>query len=169
MPRTFSQGLAFVVGFGIALWLSPFGSGLVRAEEPSLSEIEATLFEAVNDVRVQHRLIPLQRAPALDAVARAHSEDMARRRFLAHVTPEGANPVDRMQRAGVDGFTLAGENLGRTNRLYDPSREILGAWLASPVHRDNLLAPHFNTTGLGVTRDEDGFLLVTQLYVTVPR
>jgi uncharacterized protein YkwD len=169
VPRTFGQGAAFVTGFAIALWLSPFGSRISRAEEPSAPQIEAALHAAVNEVRARHRLIPLERAGALDAVARAHSDDMARRQFLAHVTPEGANPLDRLERAGIAGFTLAAENLGKTDRLYAPSQEIVTAWLGSPVHRENLLAPHFNTTGIGVTRASDGSLLVTQLYVTYPR
>ncbi len=119
-------------------------------------------------MRAQHHLIPLARADALDAVARAHSLDMAERGFFAHVTPDGANPVDRIQRAGVAGFTLAAENLGVTDR-GDPVHEIVRAWLASPDHRQNLLAPAFNTTGVGVSMAGDGSLLFTQLYLTVPR
>jgi uncharacterized protein YkwD len=34
------------------------------------------------------------------------------------------------------------------------------------VHRRNLLAPAFNTTGVGTARAADGTLYFTQLYVT---
>jgi uncharacterized protein YkwD len=93
---------------------------------------------------------------------------MATRRYMSHDTPEGLNPVHRIQRAGADGFTLAGENVGMTSR-GDPNNEILQGWLLSPVHRDNLLAPAFNATGLGIARSADGTWYYTQVYVTYPR
>ncbi|HEY5658872.1 MAG TPA: CAP domain-containing protein, partial [Myxococcota bacterium] len=130
--------------------------------------LEAALHQEVNAVRAQRHLIPLQRLPELDAVARAHSEDMIRRGFFAHETPEGANPVDRLRARRIEGFSLAAENIGRTNRA-DPNREILNGWLQSEDHRRNLYAPPFNATGIGIARSADGALVYTQLYVTYPR
>jgi uncharacterized protein YkwD len=171
MPRTFSQGAAFLLGFAIAFLLSPMTVRLARADTAvgaPFAELEAQLLEEVNAVRARHTLIPLRRMPELDRVARDHSADMARRNYLSHDSPEGANPVDRITRGGVDGFTLAAENLGRTNR-GDPNREIVHGWLASPDHRRNLLTPPFNTTGIGIARATDGSLIYTQVYVTYPR
>jgi uncharacterized protein YkwD len=76
--------------------------------------------------------------------------------------------VDRLQRGGIRGFSLAGENAGQTNRA-DPVREILEGWQHSPDHRTNLLAPAFNATGVGVARAADGTLYFVQVYVTFPR
>jgi uncharacterized protein YkwD len=171
MPRTFVQAAAFLLGIGISLLFSPARLQLARADAESgapFAELEAQLLHEVNAVRAQHDLIPLRRTPELDRAALGHSVDMARRNYLSHDSPEGANPVDRILRAGVEGFTLAAENLGKTNR-GDPNREIVRSWLASPDHRRNLLAPPFNTTGIGIARTADGFLVYTQLYVTVPR
>lgn len=167
MPRTLGQALAFLLGFWIALMLSPFAS---RADEgpPAFASLEAELYAAVNSERVAHRLIPLARRAELDRVARAHSADMARRAYLSHVSPEGLNPVDRLARGGVDGFSLAAENAGATSKA-DPNREILAGWLASRVHRENLHAPPFNATGVGIARAADGTFYYTQLYVTYPR
>jgi len=169
MPRTLWQGLAFVLGFAIALALSPFGSKPARGDSGAAphAQLEASLHSMVNAERAGRHLIVLERDPALDAVARAHSADMARRRYFAHVNPEGLNPVDRIQAAGVDDFTLAAENAGQTDR-GDPAREILQGWIASPVHRRNLHAPPFNRTGIGIARAADGTFYFTQLYLTVP-
>jgi uncharacterized protein YkwD len=134
----------------------------------SYAELEAYLHQEVNALRARRHLIPLERDPALDVVARAHSADMARRGYLNHVNPEGQNPVDRLRAAGVEGFSLAAENTGLTD-LSDPNREILRGWIASPVHRYNLHAPPFNRTGIGVSRAASGAYYYTQLYVTVPR
>lgn len=172
MPRTIGQAVGFLLGFGFALWLSPFGGGFVNAEssDPSreVAELEDLLHRAVNAERARHHLVPLQRRPELDGVARSHSRDMARRGFLDHTTPEGLDPVDRIRTAAAPGFSLAAENLGITDRA-DPNREILQGWLASPVHRRNLLAPPFNATGIGISRAPDGSLLYTQVYLTYPR
>jgi len=170
MPRNLLQGLAFVLGFALALALSPFGARSAHgsdAREPH-AELEARFHAMVNAERSGRNLIGLQRDPALDAVARAHSADMARRRYLAHVNPEGLNPLQRIQAAGIDGFTLAAENAGQTDR-GEPAREILDGWRASPVHRQNLHAPPFNHTGIGIARAADGTWYFTQLYITVPR
>ena len=159
LPRTLLGAAALLLGLWLALTAGP------AIGDPGLEE---ALHAAVNRTRAAHHRMALERRADLDAVARAHSADMARRRYLSHDTPEGANPVDRIQRSGLDGFTLAGENVGMTSRS-DPNREILDGWLVSPVHRENLLAPAFNATGIGVARAADGTLYYTQLYVTFPR
>lgn len=170
MPRTLGQAAAFLLGFALALWLSPLALRVARADpaEAPFAELEAQLLEGVNAVRARKHMIPLVRDPALDAVARAHSEDMARRRFLDHRSPEGDDPLDRLSRAGVEGFTLAAENIGSTNRA-DPNREILEGWIQSPIHRRNLFTPPFNTTGIGIATAADGTLVYTQVYVSYPR
>ncbi|MGE4609495.1 MAG: CAP domain-containing protein, partial [Myxococcota bacterium] len=90
------------------------------------------------------------------------------RGYFNHESPEGASPIDRIQTAGIDGMTLAAENLGLT-RESDPTLAIVRSWLNSPDHRRNLLAPAMNSTGVGITRGKDGSLLYTQLYVSIPR
>jgi uncharacterized protein YkwD len=170
VPRTLPQALGFLLGFWIALWLSPL---VVRAEpggaeDPRLAALEASLYQGVNAERARQHLIPLERRPDLDAVARGHSLDMVRRHYLAHESPEGWNAVDRLDHAHIDGFTLAGENIGITDRA-DANREILQAWIQSPVHRDNLFAPPFNATGIGIARAPNGSLVYTQVFVTYPR
>jgi len=166
VPQTPAQALGFVLGLWIAVWLL-FPRASLGAEL-EFAPLEAELEQAVNDVRSREGLIALLRDPRLDAVARAHSADMAQRRYLSHDTPEGQNPVDRLRQGGASGFTLAGENVGLTSK-GDPNREILEAWLASPAHRGNLLAPAFNATGVGIARGADGTLYYTQLYVTYKR
>ena len=169
MPRTPLQAAGFLLGLTLALWLSPL---VVRAgpalEEGRRDALEAALHAKVNRVREDRHLISLVRMPELDAVARAHSRDMAERHYLGHESPEGRNPVYRLQAGGIRGFSLAAENIGLTNRS-EPTREILEGWLASLDHRQNLHAPAFNVTGIGVARRADGTLLYTQLYLTLPR
>jgi uncharacterized protein YkwD len=171
VPRTLVQALAFLLGLWLALLLWPERAGAASAEpsEPAAyAELEAPFFEAVNRFRASQHLIPLRRLPEIDRIARAHSEDMARRSYLSHVSPEGRNPVDRLHAGGVTGFTLAAENAGMTSRA-DPNTEIFQGWLHSADHRRNLVAPPFNASGVGIARAADGTFYYTQLYITLPR
>lgn len=168
MPRNLVQSIAFLLGFWIALLLSPFTTWAAGGEDAAFAAQEAEFHRAVNAERATRHLIALRRRADLDAVARAHSADMARRAYLNHVTPEGLDPVDRLARAGLSGWSLAAENAGLTSKA-EPNREILVGWLASPVHRENLHAPPWNATGIGIAQAPDGTLYYTQLYLTYPR
>jgi uncharacterized protein YkwD len=169
MPRNFRAATWFLFGLWLALFLlGPLTARWANAADPELIRMEAELHQSVNRFRSEQHLIALARDPALDAVARAHSEDMATRRFFSHHSPEGHNWVDRLQRFGVEGFSMAGENVGMTSRP-SPNQEILHGWLNSPAHRENLTARPFNGTGIGIARAADGTLFYTQLYLSFPR
>ena len=117
MPRNLWQALAFILGFAIALELSPFGPRQARGDDAAAhARLEAHFHEMVNAERARRHLIQLERDAALDAVARAHSADMARRRYLAHVNPEGLNPVQRIE-AGL-------------RNAVDPDWSELGDWVS---------------------------------------
>ena len=169
MPLTLLDAAGFVAGLWLATaLLLPIGAPWARAEDPGLALLESRLHLAVNDFRREQHLIPLERQSELDRVARAHSEDMARRGFFAHESPEGHDWVDRLQLAGVSGFGMAGENVGQTSRA-DPNLEILEGWKRSPAHRENLMSRPMNATGVGIARAADGRLFYTQLYLHYPR
>jgi uncharacterized protein YkwD len=171
VPRSLGQAGSFLLGLWMALVvLQPIGTAASQSTttEGELAALESALQTSINDIRGQYGLLRLVRDPALDGVARAHARDMATRGYLAHETPEGLTPPDRLKRGGVTGVSLAGENVGTTSRL-DPNREIVTAWMQSPVHHDNIVAPAFNETGIGIARAADGSLYYTQLYVTKPR
>ena len=169
MPRTPLDAAGFLAGLWLALALIlPLGAPWAAAEDPGLALLESRLHSAVNDFRRGQHLIALERRADLDAVARAHSEDMARRRFFAHESPEGDTWVERLGRAGVGGFTMAGENVGQTNQS-EPNARILEGWKASPAHRENLVSRPMNATGVGIARAADGRLFYTQLYLHFPR
>ena len=168
MPRTWVQGICFLIGFGLALWAWPGRISTEPIGDPEATRLESELLTEVNAVRAQWHLIPLARVPAVDLVARGHSGDMVARGYFAHESPEGKNALDRLASGHVEGFSMAAENIGQTNKT-SPASEIVEAWLRSPVHRTNLLAPAFNTTGIGAARAHDGSWIATQLYVTYPR
>jgi uncharacterized protein YkwD len=169
MPRTPRH--AFWMLLGLWGWLAlvgPLGARWAFADDPQLARLEQQLQRSVNDFRHANKLIALERRADLDAVARAHSEDMVRRAFFAHENPDRELWHQRIDRAGITGYTMAGENVAQTNEP-DPNHAVLTGWENSPDHRRNLAFPSFNATGVGIARAADGRLFYTQLYATFPR
>jgi uncharacterized protein YkwD len=150
-----------VIGFLLGLWI---GIALLLAALPARSAESDPLLDAVNEVRADHHLRLLAPRLELAEVAQAHADDMARRNYLSHVNPEGRNPLDRAQAAGVEGFRLLAENIGATSVRGDPHRAVLEEWLRSPEHHENLVHPAFNATGLGIAITTDGTTIYVQLY-----
>ena len=126
----------------------------------------SSLLDRVNEVRAAERLIPLVPSEALADVAQRHAEDMAHHHYMDHIDRAGGSPLDRVNAAGIDGFALLAENLGVTSERGDRLATLIEAWLASPSHRENLLNPAFNTTGIAIVRTDEGNTLAVQLFAT---
>ncbi len=151
--------LAFAGGLWLALHL-------IASPLPAQVGPELDLMARVNRERAERHLGELATSNELAAIARAHARDMAEHGYLAHVDPGGRSPLDRVQQAGVKGFQLLAENIGATDVSGDRVESIVQAWLASPAHRENLLHPSFNTSGIGVERGPDGRTVAVQLFAT---
>jgi uncharacterized protein YkwD len=130
---------------------------------PDLRALERAVERAVNEVRTARGLKPLAASGPLREVARAHSQDMARRGYFAHASPEGRGPVDRVLARGL-AYRKVSENIAMSRGEDDPVRSAVDGWVASPGHRENLLDPGVRETGVGIAVDEDGALYFTQLF-----
>ena len=153
---------SFGVAFCAVIWLA-------TAPLEALAGPEGQLLERVNQVRAEHKLIELAPSQDLARVARAHAEDMARRGYLSHVNPEGENPLERAEAAGISGFRLFAENIGATSVGGDRVQIIVEEWMRSHDHRENVLNPAFNTSGVGVVEAGGGQTIIVELYATYPR
>lgn len=105
----------------------------------------------VNQEREARRLRPLRRDELLRTAARAHSADMARRRYFAHVAPGGSTPYERMIAAGVT--WPGGENIAMG---HERPVTVVQGWMRSLPHRANILHPEFRAIGVGVCLDPSG-------------
>ena len=93
---------------------------------------------------------------------------MVGRGYLAHESPEGRNWVERLARAGVEGFAMAGENVGLTSKPRpEPARSSRAGSTRRSIAR-TCWPPPYNATGVGIARAADGRLYYTQLYLTLP-
>ena len=124
--------------------------------------MEADVARRVNEYRVSHRLRGLRYDTKLAAVARAHSEDMARGRApLGHDGfTKRADAVEEFLE-----FKEIAENVAMNN--YARPRTVpvaMNGWLRSPHHRENIEG-RFDVTGVGIARSRDGTYYFTQLFV----
>jgi uncharacterized protein YkwD len=108
-----------------------------------MSKPEGKLLVQVNAVRARHGLAPLRVDTHLERAARSHSREMLTTDDFTH----GAFGT-RMSQFDVRG-SLAGENLAWGTGARGTARGIVAAWLASPMHRANLLRPSFRRIGIG--------------------
>lgn len=151
-----------------------------RAEEPPLNETaaESLVVEAVNQQRIEAGVTPVEADPELAAVARNHSEDMAQRGYYAHETPEGIGPSERVRRAGV-ACTAVGENIAASwygtafesdegvdehTTPEELANGLVDQWRGSLSHHNNMLDPHWETTGVGIRVTGENEVIATQLF-----
>lgn len=136
------------------------GSPTAPAAPGPSSDVAARLSTLVNGHRVSLGCTRLVEHAGVAAVARAHSEDMARRGFFDHVNPDGESPFDRLREAGIVWRGGAAENIA-VGRV--PADEIFRAWLGSPGHRAAIETCEYTHHGIGVIDDR-----WTQLFVANP-
>jgi uncharacterized protein YkwD len=98
--------------------------------------------------RAQHGLRPLHLSRVLDRSAALKAHDIVRCRVFSH-TPCGMSFSRTFQASGyLRGRARVGENLyWGTGSLGSVDRAI-GAWLASPPHRANLLSRSWRDVGV---------------------
>lgn len=105
---------------------------------------EDLMLKMVNKEREAAGLQPLIMDAKLQKLARSHSQDMLKRGYFSHYTPDGLSPFDRMNAADIE-YTYGGENLALA-----PSTDLaMQGLMASPGHRANILNPNFNKVGIG--------------------
>ncbi len=167
MKSTMKWTLGLVVWLAVLLPLLP-AWGQLRTKSGALpqkqdnihhpKELERRIFTLTNDARRRHGLPPLTQDSTLQATARQHSDDMVKRDYFSHTTPDGKNLMDRLkheQPAMIRNMSRAGENIYMSSKLdYSDTatiaRLIVDGWMTSPGHRANILNDKYTHLGVGV-------------------
>jgi len=89
---------------------------------------------------------PLKVDPRLTRAAQRHSEDMARRDYFSHSTPDGTTWQAREISAGFPEDRTGGENIAYGQKT---AAIVMQVWMNSPPHRRNILDCEFKTIGVG--------------------
>jgi len=106
---------------------------------------EIAMFNLVNKERKERGIKELVSRDDTVRVARRHAEDMWKRSYFGHVSPEGKDLGQRLAEEEVR-FFLAGENLALSPTLITAHTGLMN----SPGHRENILDERFKRMGIGV-------------------
>jgi uncharacterized protein YkwD len=149
--------------------------------------LESRVHELINQQRTRNGQQSLSYDSALAAIARKHSEDMARNNYFEHDNLGGLGPTERGAQAGYSCYKNYGsyyttgiaENIYQNN-LYDsityyngiPSydwntqeeiaQSTVSGWMKSPGHKRNILDSTYDREGIGVAVASDDKVYITQ-------
>ena len=162
-------------------------SGSRQKPDIRIAELEKHIHDLINGERKKHGLSPLAYNESLNRIARSHSNDMARRNYLSHYSPEGHGFSYRYKQAGYackisdkGASYLAGAENIYQNNLYNRTTIVNGikfhdwnspgtiaettveGWMNSSGHRKNILIAHWRSEGIGVAISSDGKVYITQ-------
>lgn len=104
------------------------------------------ILAAINEARADAKAKPLQRSPLLDGAAQAYAEDMLRRGYYGHFSPEGQDVMDRVKASGYRPYKVA-ENVASGQAS---AAQVVEGWLDSAAHYHNLSDPDYRETGIGI-------------------
>jgi uncharacterized protein YkwD len=117
-----------------------FGGGGTEADATSL-------LQRVNEIRASAGLPALTWCATLASAATRHATDMVVngvQRPDAHIGSDGSTYDQRIRAAGYLPGLLVAENVAWGQRSVE---EVLGGWMASASHRDNILRPGLEHAG----------------------
>ena len=138
--------------------------------------LEKEVHKLINSERISHGLPALAWDERITAIARAHSADMASKDYFSHDNQKGESPTDRAVAAGYPcrkslgggsfsyglaeniwyGWEYASYTYGPGGTRYDwmsqtqLATQAVSSWMGSQGHRENILTPQYDKTGIGV-------------------
>jgi len=127
---------------------SPAGATMSTTEYSYAQQVVAL----VNEERVARGIEPVAWSDPASNAAYQHAVDMDHREFFDHYNPDGDDPGERLAESGLRA-TSWGENIAMGQ---GSPRSVMDAWMNSPGHRANILAPGYRSLGVGVHLGTDG-------------
>lgn len=103
------------------------------------------ILSLVNKARDKAGCNSLRASSQLQRSAQGKAEDMSKKRYMDHTSPNGKDFDDNIRAAGFDG-NRTGENLGEG---FQTASAVFGAWIRSESHRRNILDCKFKVLGVG--------------------
>lgn len=136
---------AFLVG--MLFFITPertLQAAVAGPDDTTVSEYQ--ILKLVNQARQGYQTEPLVIDSHLQQAAERKAEDMITRQYFSHTTPDGDSFSTWIKASGYR-YTRAGENLAI---FFDDDERVVSAWLASEKHRQNILNPYYQDTGIAV-------------------
>lgn len=157
--------------FAICVALLPLvtAAPVQAASTGDLSALRQLALDLVNQARRENGRQPLTFSEPLNEAAQFHAEDMLKRGYYSHVSPEGHDVRDRYLARGGSKWTLVEENIASCSPCAevpgpDRVKRLQQGWMHSPHHRENILRPGITHFGYGIVAGENGPLYAVQTF-----
>jgi len=171
LNRTLATTIGLAVGGLVSSCAPPLTTQVVAVPASAReAKLERQVLEQVAAYRESRGRTALRRDPALDRMARQHSEFLRTNRGKFQVHGPNVSHYGIEQRAFAAkqflGMNQLGENVaaasqqGATTASY-----LIGLWAKSPAHEVNMCTSWTNT-GVGVVIDSDGTVFATQVFAS---
>lgn len=159
---------------------------LQSIREINLSLLEKEIHKQINREREKKGLVPLIWNDKLANIARNHSQDMAKRNYFEHDSPEGYDFSYRYKQGGFlcelledSGYFIltGGENLFMVDwwtiqdwiryNAVDVEEDLIAikvarGWMDSPGHKENILTREWRRQGIGVAISSNDEVYITE-------
>ena len=145
--RSFGISALLVIILGVFV-LSNFQRMYIAAGDFMANVLPAVLVDLANGDRSVNAEKSLHTNAKLEEAARLKAQDMAKKGYFAHNSPEGVTPWYWFGQAGYH-FVFAGENLAIN---FNDSSAVNTAWMNSPGHRANILNDNFTEVGIATAQ-----------------
>ena len=132
-----------------------------ETQTQNIGGYQAEVLRLVNEQRANYGLSALSYSTQLEAVAYAHSKDMAQNNYFSHTNLSGQSPFDRMRAAGIS-YRAAAENIAAGQKT---PQEVVNAWMNSAGHRANILNSSVTKMGVGIYSGGSYGIYWTQLFI----
>ncbi len=151
------------------------------SEEFDREAVEDHVLVYTNEFRSDEGLSTLSDDDLMLDVARSHSEDMASHGYVGHTDSDGVTAEERLSEFEPDHCTSTGENAAAVfhgvqehdqwleetvvnTDEEDVARSLVHSWMASELHRDNLLSEDYSSVAVGVYVSEANAAFATQKF-----
>jgi uncharacterized protein YkwD len=132
-----------------------------NADQLTTWQIEAEVYEKINEERTQRGLEPLEYDPDFSDAADDHSDEMADQNQMFHT-----RGIIKSMGGADSGCWSAAENVAYTYSYSKSEEEVadrlVEMWMNSPGHRHNILSEGYDSTGIGVSSGNSQVLYATQ-------
>nr|CEL23422.1 Transporter [Kibdelosporangium sp. MJ126-NF4]CTQ96802.1 Transporter [Kibdelosporangium sp. MJ126-NF4] len=118
------------------------------AELKAKKKLTDIVVEKVNTERKRAGCKPLGKAAALTKSAQRHSDDMSKRDYFSHTTPEGVTFDQRIKKAGYP--RPGAENIAKGATT---ATKVMSLWMNSAGHKRNILNCDLKKIGVGLAKD----------------
>jgi uncharacterized protein YkwD len=158
---TFDQEWRQTVGTSMAILKQVItGNDSSNSKENMISSEESQMISLINQERAKTGLKELEIDYSLVKLAKEKSLDMVSYNYFGHNSNRLGSVFDQLRRNRVL-YQTAAENLAGAADAQKAQQY----FLASPIHRWNILNPRFTKVGIGIVRGGPFGAMITQLFL----